>query len=77
MKNNLVRKVTKKEVNGKSVTYVNYYLIFENGKSVSIMPRYLPTENIKDADKKQRIISSNRANAQRLDDLADTIKYGE
>ena len=47
MENNLVKTITKKkDSKGKDITYVNYYLVFENGKRVYVMARYIPTLNI-------------------------------
>lgn len=78
MENNLVKTITKKkDSKGKDITYVNYYLVFENGKRVYVMARYIPTLNISDEEKKNQIEESNTRNATLLDAFADLVKTNE
>lgn len=71
---NLVKKVTKKDVNGETRTYVNYFLVFDNGVRINVVARYLPTDNIKDKTKIEQLKRENVRNATRLNDFADLEK---
>lgn len=67
----LIKKVTKKVVNGKEYSFVKYHLVFNNGKKARITPEYINPDYFEDEKQKEDIKESNKYNAFILSTLAD------
>ena len=68
---NLVKRVVKKDINGETVSFVHYYLKFNNNKIVRVCAEWIKSDNVKDAQKAESIKESNKYNATLLDAYAD------